>query len=206
MKKILLILSLLFSCGILSAQEIHLPDPQRTGGLPLMEALNKRQSTREYSDKLIDAQNLSNLLWAAWGYNRGTDKRTAPSSQNFQEIDIYLIQADGFYLYNAKNQSLIKLGNEDLRHSAGMQDFVYTAPLNLIYVADLDKTKTTDFNAEPTASYANTGFIAQNVYLYCASAGLGSVVRGSYSKDLKDKLHLREHQRIILTQTVGWPK
>ena len=170
-----------------------------------MEALNNRQSAREFSDKEIDAQNLSNLLWAAWGYNR-EGKRTAPSSQNFQEIDIYLIKADGFYLFDAKNQSLLKLGNDDLRKSSGTQDYVYTAPLNLVYVADLDRTKTTDFSAEPTASYANTGFIAQNVYLYGASAGLAVVVRGSFGKDLRDKLHLREHQKIILTQTVGWPK
>ena len=172
----------------------------------MLDALNHRQSTREFSDKEIDMQNLSNLLWAGWGFNRETDKRTAPSSQNLQEMDIYVVKADGFYLYNAKNQSLVKLGNEDLRSATGSQDFVGNAPLNLVYVADLDRTKTTNFEIEPTASYANIGFIAQNVYLYCSSAGLGSVVRGLVPKELSLKLNLGGHQKIILAQTIGWAK
>ena len=147
-----------------------------------MDALNKRQSTRSFSDRDIDMQTLSNLLWAGWGFNRETGKRTAPSSQNLQEIDIYVVKEEGFYLYDAKNQSLIKLGDDDLRGNTGTQDFVSSAPLNLVFVADLDKAKAKNFDAEPTASYANTGFIAQNIYLYCASAGLGAVVRGSFPK------------------------
>jgi SagB-type dehydrogenase family enzyme len=193
-------------CGVLAAQEIKLPEPQRTGGMPLMDALNNRQSTREFSEREIDLQTLSNLLWAGWGYNRETGKRTAPSSQNLQEIDIYVVKADGFYLYDAKNQSLIKLGDDDLRGTTGSQDFVAGAPLNLVYVADLDRTKTKNFEDQPTASYANTGFIAQNIYLYCASRGLGAVVRGSFPNELSTKLKLREHQRIILAHTIGWPK
>jgi len=206
MKSLTLLFISSFLCGISAAQEIKLPEPQRSGDMPLLDALNHRQSTREFSDKEIDMQNLSNLLWAGWGFNRETGKRTAPSSQNLQEMDIYVVKADGFYLYNAKNQSLVKLGNEDLRSATGSQDFVGNAPLNLVYVADLDRTKTTNFEIEPTASYANTGFIAQNVYLYCASAGLGSVVRGLVPKELSLKLNLGGHQKIILAQTIGWPK
>lgn len=206
MKSLTLLFISSFLCGISVAQEIKLPEPQRSGGLPLLDALNHRQSKREFSDKEIDMQNLSNLLWAGWGFNRETGKRTAPSSQNLQEMDIYVVKEDGFFLYNAKNQSLVKLGNEDLRSATGSQDFVGNAPLNLVYVADLDRTKTTNFEIEPTASYANTGFIAQNVYLYCASAGLGSVVRGLVPKELSLKLNLGGHQKIILAQTIGWPK
>jgi len=206
MKTLTLLIFSFILCGVLAAQEIKLPEPQRSGGMPLMDALNNRQSTREFSETEIDLQTLSNLLWAGWGYNRETGKRTAPSSQNLQEIDIYVVKAEGFYLYNAKNQSLIKLGDDDLRGTTGSQDFVADAPLNLVYVADLDRTKTKNFEDEPTASYANTGFIAQNIYLYCASRGLGAVVRGSFPNELSAKLKLREHQRIILAQTIGWPK
>jgi SagB-type dehydrogenase family enzyme len=206
MRTLILLMTTLMVSTILTAQIIKLPDPQRTGGMPLMDALNNRQSTRSFSDIDIGMQKLSNLLWAGWGFNRETGKRTAPSSQNLQEIDIYVVKQEGFYLYDAKNQSLVKLGDDDLRGTTGTQDFVSNAPLNLVFVADLDKTKTTNFESEPTASYANAGFIAQNIYLYCASVGLGSVVRGSFPNDLNAKLHLREHQRIILCQTIGWPK
>jgi nitroreductase len=206
MRKLIAFIILLSFSAILVAQDIKLPDPQRSGGMPLMDALNNRQSTREFSEKDIDMQTLSNLLWAGWGFNRETGKRTAPSSQNLQEMDVYVVKKEGFYIYDAKNQSLIKLGEDDLRVATGTQNFVAGAPLNLVFVADLDKAKAKNFEDVPTASYANTGFIAQSIYLYCSSAGLGAVVRGSFPKELGDKLKLREHQRIILCQTIGWPK
>jgi len=187
----------------LFAQEIKLPVPQQKGGMPLMDALSKRESTREFSTKDIDQQTLSNLLWAGWGFNR-SGKRTAPSARNFQEIDIYVVKADGVFLYNAKSQSLMKLLGEDLRSLTGTQDFVGKAPLNLVYVADLKKAQNKDFNQEPVWSYANAGFIAQNIYLYCASVNLGCVIRGLIPKDaLAQKLNLQPHQKIILAQTIG---
>ena len=168
-----------------------------------MDALSKRESTREFSTKDIDQQTLSNLLWAGWGFNR-SGKRTAPSARNFQEIDIYVVKADGVFLYNAKSQSLMKLLGEDLRSLTGTQDFVGKAPLNLVYVADLKKAQNKDFNQEPVWSYANAGFIAQNIYLYCASVNLGCVIRGLIPKDeLAQKLNLQPHQKIILAQTIG---
>lgn len=205
MKTLILLIISLSLPAILAAQEIILPNPQRSGGMPLMDALSKRQSTREFSEKDIDMQTLSNLLWAGWGINRETGKRTAPSSQNLQEMDIYVVKQEGFYLFNAENQSLIKLGDGDLRSATGTQAFVGTAPLNLVFVADLDRTKVKNFDETPTASYANTGFIAQNIYLYCVSAGLAAVVRGSFPAELCARLNLREHQKIILCQTIGWP-
>lgn len=206
MKALMLFIIALTLTSLVKAQEIKLPDPQRSGGMPLMDALNKRQSTREFSDEDIDMQTLSDLLWAGWGINRETGKRTAPSSQNLQEMDIYVVKQDGFYLFNAQNQSIIKLGDIDIRSATGTQAFVATAPLNLVFAADLDKAKVTNFENTPTASYANTGFIAQNIYLYCASAGLAAVVRGSFPAELGKTLNLREHQRVILCQTIGWPK
>ncbi len=204
------ILSLLFILGVsltLTAQEVKLPAPQKKGGMPLMDALNKRQSIREFSDKQIDQQTLSNLLWAGWGINRESGKRTAPSARDLQEIDIYVFKADGYYLYNAKNQSLVKLGSEDLRKLTGSQDFVAKTPVNLVYVADLKKAKADNFNEEPVWSYANCGFIAQNIYLYCASVNMGCVIRGMIPKEeLAKKLKFGPHQKILLSQTIGWPK
>jgi SagB-type dehydrogenase family enzyme len=184
-----------------------LPKPERKGGMPLMEALDKRCSTREFAEKDLPEQTLSNLLWAAWGINREQEnKHTAPSSNNKQEIDVYVVKADGAYKYIPQGHQLEKLLEEDIRSSCGGQPFVATAPLNLIYIADLARTDQKDYSLEPTASYTNAGFIAQNVYLFCASEGLGAVARGWINQDeLKAKLHLRAEQKIILGQTVGFP-
>lgn len=204
-----LILLLFFSLqNIAQTTTKALPHPAKSGGMPLMEALIKRCSTREFAAKDIPDQVLSDLLWAAWGINREDgDKRTAPSSTNKQEIDIYVFKPDGVFKYVPKGHLLENVTNEDFRSFCGKQDFVASAPLNLVYIADLAKTDQTDFTAEPVASYSNAGFIAQNVYLFCASEGLGTVVRGAVDKDLlQEKLKLKPSQKIILAQTVGFPK
>jgi len=195
----------------LTAQDITLPAPDKKGGKPLMQALDERQTIREFkTDKLTDQQ-LSNLLWAAWGYNRPEEKkRTAPSSRNVQEIDVYVALQSGLYLYEAETHNLKQIHNRDIRSLTGTQDFVGPAPLNLIYVADMAKFGKKEGDeikdAELLSPYVNTGFIAQNVYLYCASSGLGCVVRGMVPKDkLAPEMGLRSNQRIILGHTVGVP-
>jgi nitroreductase len=186
----------------------QLPKPVRTGGMPLMEALDKRSTTREFANTDLPEQTLSNLLWAAWGINREKDgKRTAPSSNNKQEIDIYVVTRNEVSKYLPKSHSLEVVLTGDFRSYCGGQDFVATAPLNLIYVADLSKTDQKDYSVEPLASYSNAGFIAQNVYLFCASEGLGAVVRGWVEKEaLHSKFQLKPSQKIILAQTAGFPK
>lgn len=196
-----LFLSLLIGGSLLaSAQQIELPTPQKEGGLPLMQTLAQRASTRQFdTDRAIEPQTLSNLLWAAWGYNR-EDKRTAPSALNRQEISLYVITAQGVYLYDARQNVLNQVAAGDFRHSAGKQTFAQTAPLNIVFVADLDKAPGNDM------MFVDCGCIVQNIYLYCASAGLGSVVRGSFdAAELAQVLKLNERQKAILTQTVGYP-
>ena len=189
-------------------KQIQLPDPQTESGKPLMQALNHRKSQREFSSKELPLQVLSDLLWAANGINRpDTGGRTAPSAKNMQEIDIYVAKADGLYLYDAKANALVPVLSEDIRSWTGMQAFVATAPLNLIYVAD--HTKMTNLTGEEKEFYSNTdtGFISENVYLFCASSGLATVVRAWFNKlTLTKMMHLRPSQSIILTQTVGYPK
>lgn len=196
MRTTFIIIGLLLALNI-SAQDIQLPKPVKTGGMPLMEALNKRASHREFSNEEIDNQTLSNLLWAAWGFNRA-DKRTVPTSQNKQEMDLYVVKKSGAYLYDARANKLIQVTNKDVRKSMGGQDFVGTAPLNIIMVAD--KTK----GGDPKT---NSGFISQNIYLFCASEDLGTVVRGWFdAKEVSKALELKENQQVILTQTVGKKK
>lgn len=183
-----------------------LPDPATKGGMPLMEALAKRQSVRSFSEKELPQQVLSNLLWAAWGVNRpATGQRTAPSAHNRQPIDLYVITAKGAYLYEAKSHGLTQVAEGDLRKLAGRQDFVYTAPVNLVFVEDTARS-----GNDPQAavwSGVTAGAISQNIYLFCASEGLATVVRGWVDHEpLAKALQLKPTQRVILAQTVGYPR
>lgn len=197
MKKGLLLLALLGAMYCLSAQDIKLQSPSKSGGKPLMEALNERQSHRTFVKKDLSAQDLSDLLWAANGFNR-EDKRTVPTSQNKQEMDVYVMLSTGVYLYDAKENILKLIEKGDLRKALGQPAISENASLSLIYVANLDKAS----NRE--AGFIDSGFIAQNVYLYCASTGLGSVVRASFTRPgLHEALKLTEKQEITIVQAVG---
>jgi nitroreductase len=188
-------------------QTIQLPQPQMEGGKPLMQALKERKSTREFSPEKIPLQVLSNLLWASFGINRPSGQRTAPSANNKQEIDVYVTTADGAYLYDAKENQLKQVVAGDIRALTGSQPFVKDAPINLVYVADLAKAGRTDPAAIELYSGANTGFISQNVYLFCASEGLVTVVRAMLGREaLAKAMNLRSDQKIVLAQTVGYPK
>jgi nitroreductase len=201
------LIAVLLPLSARAQSSVPLPAPRTEGGRPLMQALMARSSSREFSTKPLPAEMLSDLLWAGFGINRPKDGgRTAPSARNWQEIDVYVATADGLYLYDAKKNELQGVLAEDVRALTGGQDFVTNAPLDLIYVADYEKMKGTDAEKEPMA-YADTGFIAQNVYLYCASEGLAAVVRAWIDKPaLAKKMGLRPTQHITLSQTVGFPK
>jgi nitroreductase len=188
---------------------IILPRPRMSGGRPLLDALHERKSTREFEPRQLSLQALADLLWAANGYNRPeTEHRTAPTARNHQEIDIYLALKTGLYLFDPKLNLLHKVATHDLRAATGEQDCVGTAPLNLIYVADLTRMQdTTDRNEQRFYAAIDTGFICQNVYLFCASEGLATVVRGLVPRaHLAGLMGLRTYQRIVVAQTVGFPR
>lgn len=189
-------------------QEIKLLKPQTDSGRPLMQVLKDRHSSRDFSTKDIPLQVLSNLLWAACGINRpDSGKRTAPSAVNWQNIDIYVAMANGLYLYEAKGHILKPVLAEDIRAATGNQSFVKDVPVNLIYVADFSKiTRGTD-EEKNFYSAAHTGFISQNVYLFCASEGLATVVRGLIDRESMSRvMKLRPDQKVMFAQSVGYPK
>ena len=186
---------------------VLLPPPQTEGGKPLMQALKERHSTREFSPEALPPRVLSNLLWAAAGVNRpASGQRTVPSARDWREIDVYVATAEGMYRYDAKANALQPVVARDLRALTGVQDFVAMAPVNLVYVADLDRMEGAAAEQKEFYAATDTGFIAQNVYLFCASANLATVVRGSVERDaLAKAMGLAPHQRIMLAQTVGYP-
>lgn len=186
---------------------IKLPPPETAGGMPLMQALKARHSTREFGSRALPPQLLSNLLWAANGVNRpDSGKRTAPSARDWREIDIFVATAEGAFRYDPPTHTLKRVVAGDIRSLTGVQDFVASAPVNLVYVADLDRMGDAGAEQKARFSAADAGFIAQNVYLFCASAGLATVVRGLFDHAaLAKALGLGSHQRIILAQSVGYP-
>ena len=216
LKKIFLCMAVIF-CLVSSSMAyelspIKLLQPDMKGGKSLMQSLQERKTSREFSAKKLPVKVLSNLMWAAFGINRqDSGKRTAPSARNWQEISIYVAMEEGLYLYNAKAQMLEPVLKKDLRRdtivflqpSRGSIDH---APLQLIYVADYSKMgfETSDEDKKVYSSM-DTGFISQNVYLYCASAGLATVVRGMVDRNaLAREMKLDDKHKIVLVQAVGY--
>lgn len=186
---------------------ITLPAPQTEGGKPLMQALKARSSAREFSCEPLSLQLLSNLLWAATGINRpSSGKRTVPSARDWREIDVYVVVAEGAYRYDAQSHVLLPVAAGDLRQLTGEQGFVATVPVNLVYVANLDRMVDVGVDRQALYSGTDTGFIAQNVYLFCASFDLACVVRGSLDRNaISSALWLDKNQQVILAQSVGYP-
>jgi len=188
-------------------KSMELPPPRREGGMPLMNSLMLRRSIREFSSRPLAVQTLSDLLWAAFGVNRPSGDRTAPYWRHVMVMDIYVAMADGVWLYDPKAHKLLPHMAQDIRAATGLQDFVATAPLNLIYVAHGERM--TDISAEERRLYSSvdTGFVGQNVYLFCASEGLASVFRGAIdTAKLARTMNLPEGQFVTFAQTVGYPR
>ena len=191
-----------------------LEPPMLEKGLALMQALKQRRSVKAFSEKSLALSTLSELLWAANGVNREDGRRTVPAARNIHAVDLYVMLSEGVYLYDPIKHELVPIVSGDFRNVAGRQEFVATAPVNLVYVADFDHFKDfcgPDGQAVPeieihTWVTIEAGSQAQNVSLYCASEGLGSTVRASFdAKRLGEVLQLRPIQRILLAQTIGYP-
>jgi SagB-type dehydrogenase family enzyme len=203
----ILTLWVLFIPGSSFAQnaDIQLSKPDISSGKPLMTALNERSSQREFSDQELTPEQISGLLWAACGINRPeTGKRTAPTAMNWQDVQVYVFLKTGIYLYKEVEHKLVLIKEGDYRAAAGSQDFVASAPVNLVFVSDYSRmTKAKDSEKE-FYSGINSGFISQNVYLYCASEGLNTVVRAYIDRDaLHLLLELKPEQHVVVAQTVG---
>ena len=181
------------------------PESARAGGL--LKILEKRSSSREFAPEPLPVSVLSTVLWAGFGINRPDGRRTAPSASNRQEIDIYVAAPDGLYLFNAKAQALLPVSGDDIRALTGRQAFVATAAVNLVYVADMAKVGGATNEAKILFSGADTAFIAENVYLYCAAEGLATVVRADIDRPtLAKAMKLRQDQTVTLAQSIGYPK
>jgi SagB-type dehydrogenase family enzyme len=191
---------------------IKLPEPQKDLEFPLMKALEKRRTIRKWKDAPISEQEISNLLWAACGitkskYGNVKSKRTAPSACNSQEIRVYAIMKEGVFLYNEEDHELIEVVQEDIRDNIGTQKMMKSAPMGLVFVADLQRMKSPflkSMEAKKFSAWVDTGYISQNVYLYCAASNMGTAVLALINRNKLHKLmRLKENEKIVLTQVLG---
>jgi hypothetical protein len=191
-----------------AATTIGMPPPNRSGGMPLMEALQRRESRREFAPSALPEQTLSDLLWASAGINRPElGGRTAPSAMNSQEVLLYVAMPQGLFRYDVAAHALQLEAATDVRRVTGYQDFVDTAPLDLIYVADHARMRLVPAARREAYAFAAAGAMAQNVYLYCASAGLATVIRAWFDYHaLSQAMGLEADQQLLLAQTVGSAK
>lgn len=207
MKRILLLSVIACLYISLQAQDlkpVKLNKPDMKRGVSLMTALEQRQSTREFADRKLEMQDLSDLLWAAVGINRPeSGKRTSPTAMNKQEIDVYVCMPEGTYLYDAVSHVLTPVAKGDFRQAvAGGQAFVKSAPVCLVIVADLDK-----FKGEVLMPAMDAGIVSQNISLFCSAAGLVTVPRASMDQtQLKKVLKLKDGQRPLMNHPVGYTK
>jgi nitroreductase len=188
-------------------QPIELPPPRADFGTSLAQALKRRRSTREFASRPLSPLVLSELLWSAYGVNRPITKdRTAPSWRHARETEIFAAMRDGVWRYDPIAHRLVPHLAGDVREQTGVQDFVGSAPLNRVYVSNAEHLSGVSRDEQHRVAAADTGFIGQNVYLYCASEGLACVFRGSLDQArLAHTLRLAETQFITFAQTVGYP-
>ena len=206
-RPIVLLVFVLLAGKALPQDVLRLPPPRKSGGMPLMEALAKRATSRAFDSRPLAPQQLGDALWAGLGVSRADGKRTAPTSHDRREIEIYVLEAKGISLYDAERHSLVPVAPDDLRAVQSAQEFVRDAPVTFVYVADLSKmTESTAAAKEATAGF-DTGFVSQNVYLWCASEGLATGVRSWVDREvLAKRMKLRPDQRITAAQSIGYPK
>ncbi len=188
-----------------AASARQLPPADTSGGLPLMQSLARRQSQREFDPAPLPEQTLSDLLWAAAGINRPElGGRTSPSAMNAQEVDVFVALPEGLYRYIPATHSLQLVSATDVRRVTGYQDFVDDAPMDLVYVADHSRMKLVPAAQRESYACVAAGAMAQNVYLYAACAGLGTVIRAWIDRTgLAQAMGLNSDQQVLLAQTIG---
>ena len=197
---LLTVMALLCAAPALCQQAaIQLPKPQIDGGMPLMQALAQRRTTRAFRDQALPLQTLSNLLWAAFGVNRPRAVkpglgRTAPSAMNSQDIELDVVLADGVYVYEAEKNILRPVAAGDARGKISPAAAAHAA-VTIVYVAPVN---------DPFAQ-VDAGFIGQNVYLFAASEGLNAWFYTFHGLDVAAAMKLPANRQALYAQSVGYP-
>ena len=194
LKKICFLLFLLFVSAGVWAEDIHLPEPNKTGKTTLMQALEDRHSDRVFVDRDVDDVTLATILWAAYGVNREDGKRTIPTAKDTKDLNVYVFNKKGIWLYDADHNLLKQVSNQNRLELFQRQEYMATVPMVLVYTGS-------------TSDYApmHAGSAYQNVELFAAANGMSSIVRGFFDhKQVQRALKLPKGQRVIISQAIGW--
>lgn len=192
----------------MDAEVITLVVPQETG-VTLYDAMKNRSSVREYADEALTLEQISGILWATSGQNRPDGKHTTPSAMGLYPIMVYAVLPNGIYLYNSKEHKLTLVKKGDHRQMTGTQEFVYTAPLNIMYVTNLErfderKPAYPTENERLFVSALDAGHYSQSAALWAAANGMGSVPRGwTNAEKFLETISAPENYRVVLAQTFG---
>ncbi len=211
MKRSVFVIITLLTAITMQAQElkvIKLNAPDKAKGEAMMKVFNERQSIREYAQKDLTPQDLSDLLWAANGINRPDGKRTAPTARNVQDVDVYVVMKEGVYLHDAKEHALNPVAAGDYRGAvAGPQEFVKEAPVSLLLVTDLSRLGDPSSEGVKLMGAVDVGIVCQNINLACAGLGLATVPRATMEQEpLRKALKLKDSQLLLINNPVGYPK
>lgn len=210
-RTVFMIVALLMVITTMQAQElkvIKLNAPDKIRGDAMMKVFGERQSIREYAQKDLTPQDLSDLLWATNGINRPDGKRTAPTARNVQDVDVYVVMKDGVYFYDAVEHALKPVGASDYRGAvAGPQDFVKEAPVSLLLVTDLSRLGDASSEQTKLMGAVDVGIVCQNINLACAGLGLATVPRATMDQEtLRKALKLKDSQLLLMNNPVGYPR
>ena len=205
LKRILVMAVVVATSLTMTAEDKMLPAPDMTAGTTVMKAMANRRSIRKYTERKLTEQELSNLLWAAMGKNREDGRRTAPTCRNFQEIRLFVFDAEGVSEYHPATHSLTPCVVGDYRYLlAAGQDFVKTAPICLVMIADMSKFGNVDERAKMMAS-VDAGIVSQNISVACAGLGFATVPRAMMqAADIVKLLNLSDSHIAIMNNPVGF--
>lgn len=195
MKRMMLFfLTCCMTLPLCAGEAIALPEPQKSGGMPLMEALAARKSNRRTRGAAPTPQQLSDLLWAANGVNRADGKRTAPSAMNRQEIELAVLTEAGFFTYDPAANTLtpVACGETITAQRRGA-----SAVVVMYYKADAQSREN---------ALSDVGFVGQNLYLVCAANGWATVFTGAFDRNACAEALGREEAEILYAQRIGIPE
>ena len=196
------------------AEKIALVAPSESGST-ILQALQARASVRNYTSDKLTLEQLSGVMWAAAGENRpgvngAPGYLTAPSAMALYPTRTYAVLPEGVYLYDAPTHSLSLVVAGDFRELTGLQDFAYTAPLNIMYIADLsvydERMKGMSEYDIMHWCYLDAAGYCENANLWAAGNGLGAVTRaGAKSDAFLAAINAPSSYRFVLAQTIGVP-
>jgi SagB-type dehydrogenase family enzyme len=193
--------------GFSQNQEVKLPSPKKEGNISLGKALDERRSIREYSAQPLSLEEMSGLLWAAYGKNKW-GRLTVPSAGALYPLSIYVAIGkvedlpSGLYRYNNQNHSLVLISSKDLRAELSgaclNQSSVKNAPISIIICADYDITVSHYGQRGKRYVDIEVGHVGENIYLQATSLGLGTVAIGAFSDEVKKVIKIEEDPLYVM--------